>query len=100
MGWACAAGRSTGPSSSARRCSSRASSSTCSLFSWVTSPNYFGEMVEWVGFALAAQTLAGWAFAVFTFANLAPRAVAHHKWYRATFADYPTSRRALIPFVW
>ncbi len=70
------------------------------LFSFVTSPNYFGEIIEWVGFALAAQTLASWAFAAFTFANLAPRAVSHHRWYRTTFPQYPTVRRALIPFVW
>lgn len=70
------------------------------LHSLVAAPNYFAELVEWLGFAIAAQSLAGWAFAVFTFANLAPRAVAHLKWYRSTFSDYPASRRALIPYVW
>lgn len=71
------------------------------LFSWVSSPNYLGEIIEWVGFAIAAQTLASWAFAIFTFANLAPRAVAHRRWYQKTFGDrYPASRRALVPFVW
>jgi steroid 5-alpha reductase family enzyme len=69
-------------------------------FAWVSAPNYLGEIVEWVGFAIAARTLAGWAFAIFTFANLAPRAVANHRWYRERFADYPANRRALIPFVW
>lgn len=70
------------------------------LYRWISAPNYFGEIVEWVGFAIAAQTLAGWAFAAFTFANLAPRAVSHHRWYRERFAQYPPARRALIPFVW
>lgn len=70
------------------------------LYGWVSSPNYFGEILEWVGFAIAAQSLAAWAFAAFTFANLAPRAISNHRWYRTTFADYPTQRRALIPFVW
>ncbi|MEW5741808.1 MAG: DUF1295 domain-containing protein [Myxococcota bacterium] len=69
-------------------------------FRWVSAPNYLGEILEWVGFALAAQTLAAWAFAAFTFANLAPRAVANHRWYRAQFPDYPKARRALIPFLW
>ena len=69
-------------------------------FRWVSAPNYFGEIVEWIGFALAAQTLAAWAFAAFTFANLAPRAVANHRWYRQRFPDYPDERRALVPFVW
>lgn len=70
------------------------------LYSWISSPNYLGEILEWVGFAIAAQTLAGWAFAAFTFANLAPRALSNHRWYRARFPDYPARRRALIPFVW
>ncbi|MEW6430113.1 MAG: DUF1295 domain-containing protein [Myxococcota bacterium] len=73
---------------------------TGGAFAWVSAPNYLGELLEWVGFAIAAQTLAAWAFAAFTFANLAPRAIANHRWYRETFPDYPKSRKALIPFVW
>ena len=69
-------------------------------FRFVSAPNYLGEIVEWVGFALAAQTLAAWAFAAFTFANLAPRAVSNHRWYRERFPDYPRTRRALVPFLW
>jgi hypothetical protein len=69
-------------------------------FTWVTAPNYLGEIVEWIGFALAAQTLAAWAFAAFTVANLAPRALAHHRWYRERFPDYPRQRRVLVPFLW
>ncbi len=70
------------------------------LHRWVSAPNYFGEILEWVGFAVAAQSLAAWAFAAFTVANLAPRAWSHRQWYRAQFADYPPARRALVPFVW
>ena len=68
-------------------------------FAYVSAPNYLGEIVEWLGFALAAGTLAAWAFALFTFANLAPRALANHRWYRETFPDYPAERRAVIPGV-
>lgn len=70
------------------------------LYELISSPNYLGEILEWVGFALAAQTLAGWAFAAFTIANLAPRALAHHRWYASQFPDYPPGRRALVPFLW
>jgi hypothetical protein len=69
-------------------------------FTWVSAPNYLGEIVEWIGFALAARTLAAWAFAAFTVANLAPRALANHRWYRERFPDYPEDRRALLPFLW
>lgn len=68
-------------------------------FEWVSCPNYLGEIVEWIGWAIASWSLAGTAFAVYTAANLAPRAIAHHRWYRKEFADYPPRRRALFPFI-
>lgn len=68
------------------------------LFDLVASPNYFGEIVEWTGWALACWSLAGLAFALFTMANLVPRAHAHRKWYVATFPDYPSERKRIIPF--
>ena len=69
------------------------------LYRWVSCPNYLGEMLEWVGWAIATWSLAGAAFAVFTIANLLPRAIAHHRWYRQQFAEYPRARRALIPYL-
>lgn len=69
------------------------------LYRWVTSPNYFGELIEWTGFALAAWTVPAAAFLYFTATNLIPRSLSHHRWYREHFEDYPTDRRALIPFV-
>jgi len=65
----------------------------------VSCPNYLGEIVEWCGWALATWSLAGLAFAAYTAANLAPRALNHHRWYHERFADYPPERRALIPYV-
>lgn len=68
-------------------------------FEWVSCPNYLGELLEWAGWAVATWSLAGLAFAVYTAANLAPRAIAHDAWYRRRFPEYPRRRRALIPFV-
>jgi 3-oxo-5-alpha-steroid 4-dehydrogenase 1 len=67
------------------------------MYRWVSCPNYLGEMLQWAGWALASWSLAGAAFAVFTVANLLPRALANHRWYREEFADYPRTRRAVIP---
>ena len=69
------------------------------LFEKVSSPNYLGEIIEWIGFAIATWSLAGFTFAIWTFCNLAPRAFAHHRWYKEEFSDYPENRKALIPFV-
>ena len=70
------------------------------VYRYVSCPNYLGEILEWTGWAIATWSPAGLAFAVFTFANLAPRARSNHRWYRERFPDYPPNRRALIPGVW
>jgi len=70
------------------------------LYRWVSCPNYLGEIVEWSGWALATWSLPGLAFAVWTFANLAPRARSHHAWYHTNFQEYPKERKALIPWIW
>ena len=70
------------------------------LFRWVSCPNYLGEIVEWFGWALTTWSLPGLAFALWTVANLAPRARAHHAWYHDHFPDYPPERKALIPGIW
>ena len=67
------------------------------LFTWVSCPNYLGEIVEWIGWAILTWSLGGLAFAIWTAANLIPRALACHRWYGQTFPDYPPGRKALIP---
>lgn len=67
------------------------------LFEKVSCPNHFGEILEWIGFALMAWNLAAVSFAVWTMANLVPRAVSHHKWYKIHFSNYPSDRKAVIP---
>ncbi len=85
--------------------------------------NFFGEILEWAGFALAAYAplkglspplaalqqmpLVGLllhpavAFAVFTFCNIAPRGAQHHASYLKRFGGaYPAHRKAVIPFLW
>jgi protein-S-isoprenylcysteine O-methyltransferase Ste14 len=69
------------------------------MYQQVSCPNYLGEILEWTGWAIATWSLAGAAFAVFTMANLLPRALATHRWYRDKFPDYPKTRRAVIPYL-
>lgn len=68
-------------------------------FQYVSAANHFGEMIEWTGFAIASSSLPSLVFLVYTCSNLIPRAVAHHKWYKQKFEDYPKQRKAVIPFV-
>lgn len=70
---------------------------TGGMFRWVSSPHYLGEILQWTGWAVMTWSLAGVAFALFTFCNLAPRAISNHRWYRERFPDYPPNRKILIP---
>jgi 3-oxo-5-alpha-steroid 4-dehydrogenase 1 len=69
------------------------------LFTYISCPNLFGEILEWTGFAIMCWSLPALAFAVWTFCNLVPRALHHHRWYKNTFPDYPARRKAVIPWV-
>lgn len=69
------------------------------LYDYITCPNYLGEILEWAGFAIASWSLPGLAFALYTAANVGPRAFQNRQWYREKFDDYPPERKALIPFL-
>jgi len=69
------------------------------FFELVSCANYFGEICEWAGYAVACNNLAALSFLAFTCSNLIPRALSHHEWYLQKFNDYPLQRRAIIPFI-
>lgn len=70
------------------------------MFRFVSCPSYLGEIAEWTGWAIMTWSLSGLVFAIWTAANLGPRAGSNHKWYRKNFPNYPENRKALIPFVY
>ena len=70
------------------------------LFKWISCPNYFGEIIEWIGWAIATWSLAGLSFAVWVIANLVPRSRSNHQWYIEKFEEYPKDRKILIPKIW
>jgi protein-S-isoprenylcysteine O-methyltransferase Ste14 len=70
------------------------------LFSYVSSPNLLGEIIEWGGYALLTCSWPALAFFIWTCANLIPRALANHRWYQRQFPEYPANRKALLPFIW
>lgn len=72
------------------------------FYRYVTSANYFGEFLEWTGYAVLTWSLGGVAFAVWTFANLAPRARTLHARYVSEFGEDYTKlgRKYIIPFLY
>ena len=52
------------------------------LYKYVSSANYFSEIIEWFGFALLTQSPAAFLFLIWTCANLVPRSSAIYKKYK------------------
>ncbi len=72
------------------------------MFRYVTSANYLGEFMEWAGFAVLTWSWSGAVFALWTFANLCPRAARIYERYKQEFGDeLDTSKvKRIIPFIY
>lgn len=72
------------------------------MFRYVSSANYLGEVTEWVGYAILTWSLPGVIFALWTFANLGPRARSIYKRYSQEFGDdfIKLNRKYIIPYIW
>lgn len=72
------------------------------FYKYVTSANYFGEIVEWIGFAIASWSWAGVLFVVWTCANLVPRSNSIYKRYKKEFSEEFDEKRLkrVFPFVY
>ncbi len=72
------------------------------MYNHVTSANYFGEILEWTGFAILTWSWAGAVFVWWTFANLVPRANTIYKKYKVEFGEQMKGRnlKRVIPFIY
>ena len=72
------------------------------LYKYVTSANYFGEFVQWCGYAVLSLSPAAFVFAIWTFANLAPRSKSLSEKYVQEFGEEYISlnKKNMIPFIW
>jgi protein-S-isoprenylcysteine O-methyltransferase Ste14 len=73
---------------------------TGGLYKYITCPNYFGEIIQWTGFAIITWSFPALLFVLWTMANLIPRAKAYNNWYRLKFeGEYPNNKKAIIPYI-
>lgn len=70
------------------------------LFNVISCPNYLGEGLQWMGWAMMTWSLAGLVWWLFLESLFIPRARHNHKWYKNQFSDYPFRRSALIPLIY
>ena len=75
------------------------------LFKFISCPNYLFEILAWVGFTMAGQSVAAASFMVVGAAQMTVWAIQKHKRYRKEFngedgrEQYPRNRRILLPFI-
>ena len=75
------------------------------MYELISCPNYFGELTEWLGFFILSNSFSGLVFFISTFANLFPRAIQYHQWYKNKFKEeFATDkdliqRKAIVPFL-
>jgi 3-oxo-5-alpha-steroid 4-dehydrogenase 1 len=72
------------------------------LFERINSSNYFGELLEWLGFAILTWSFAGFVFLCWAFANLVPRAKAVYYRYDHFFGEEFTKlkRWKIFPYIY
>lgn len=69
------------------------------MFNFISGGNFFGESLEWIGYAIACWNIPAASFALFTVCNIGPRAYHHHQYYKQKMDNYPKDRKAFIPFI-
>jgi very-long-chain enoyl-CoA reductase len=69
------------------------------LFDLIVCPHYLFEIVAWAGIFLVSRHLASLLVLVFIIGYLIARSIRTLNWYKERFSNFPTQRKALIPFI-
>jgi len=75
------------------------------LFDFVSCPNYFFEIMVWIGFSLITQSIASFVFALMGAGQMYMWAAQKHRRYRKEFDGkegrplYPRNRKMMVPFL-
>lgn len=69
-------------------------------FTRISSANYFGEILEWLGFAILTWSVAGGVFLLWTCANIIPRSKAVYARYTQFFGKEFTDLKRYKIFPW
>ncbi len=69
------------------------------LFNLIICPHYLFELVTWFGIALLSRHFGAFLILAGFTLYLTARSLRTLKWYRERFSDFPSDRKALIPFI-
>ena len=76
------------------------------LFDYISCPNYFGEMLEWLSFIVISNSFGSLVCFITSISFLFPRAIQIHEWYKENFKNEfnndkdLTERKAILPFLY
>ena len=68
-------------------------------FEYVSCPHYLSECLIYAGFAFLLGHVSAWLTLTSVLINQIALAQISHEWYQKKFNDYPTKRKAIIPFL-
>lgn len=69
------------------------------LFGYVVCAHYFFEIIEFLGVAFICQTPFAFCVVAMMFFTLVGRSISTKAWYMKKIEDFPSHRKALIPFL-
>lgn len=71
------------------------------VFDYVSCPHFLAEMIIYICFAavFCFQHTVLLSVLLFVITNQLMASVITHAWYQETFPNYPTQRKAVIPFI-
>lgn len=72
------------------------------FFNKINSANYFGELLEWFGFAILSWSIAGWVFLLWSCANIIPRSKRVYERYSQFWGDdfKKLNRYKIFPWIY
>lgn len=76
------------------------------LFNYISCPNYFGEIIEWLSFIVISSSFSSFVFFITNISFLYPRAIQYHEWYKENFKNEfendkdLSERKAILPFLY
>lgn len=70
-------------------------------FEYVSCPHYFAEILMYfsASLILGGRSYTWWLVCLWTLTNQMCTGLSSHQWYQEKFKNYPSSRKAIIPFL-
>lgn len=69
------------------------------MFQLVTCPHFFAEIIIYIVISIIVNNTEWFIIATLVTSNQIVSALIQHRWYKSVYKEYPTDRKAIIPFL-